>query len=178
MEIINRIFFIIFLIICSSGFAAEKSIIEKREIKTITIDTTKVEGKLKAGVVLGYPLGVTAGYRFSNVFELNGIIGSNYDDLSLGVNGLFTLINLEISREIFPLSIGPALYTHFDHHDGSSNNGNDDEYTKIDLLGIARLEYSFKEIPLNLFVEAGIGLELVKFTDTAGSFAIGVRYIF
>ncbi len=33
-------------------------------------------------------------------------------------------------------------------------------------------------IPLNLFAEAGLGLEVVKFADPAGSFAIGARYIF
>jgi len=175
--------FVKFLLILSIIFpaviySAEYSFAEEGDIKTITIDTKEVEGKLKAGVVLGYPTGITAGYRFSNVFEMNGVLGSNFNDFSLGVNGLFTILNLEISNEIFPLSVGPALYSHLDHHDGNHDKGNDDEYTKIDLLAIVRVEYSFKQIPLNLFVEAGLGLEVVKFADPAGSFAIGARYIF
>ena len=59
------------------------------------------------------------------------MIGSNYHDLTVGVNGLFTLFNLKISGEIFPFSVGPGLYSHFDHHDGNNNKGNDDEYTKL-----------------------------------------------
>lgn len=172
---IMTVFFILILIPTIS-FTVEKSLTEDHDIKTISIDTKEIDGKLKAGVVLGYPLGITAGYRFSNFFELNGIIGSNYDDFTVGFNGLFTVLNFKISHEKFPLSIGPAINSYFDHHDG--NNKNKDEYTKIDLLGVARFEYDFKEIPLNLFIEGGLGIQLVKFADFAGSFGIGVRYIF
>jgi len=173
MKTFIKIFFLIIILFPAVSYCAEDG-----NIKTITIDTKEVEGKLKAGAVLGYPMGITAGYRFSDVFELNGVLGSSFHDLTAGVNGLFTLFNMKISDEIFPFSVGPALYSHFDHHDGNNDKGNDDEYTKIDLLGIARVEYNFKKIPLNLFVEAGLGLEVVKFADPAGSFAIGVRYIF
>jgi len=178
MNLFKRLILVILFVLPAAGYAAEKALTEDRDIKTIKIDTKEVEGKLKAGVVLGYPWGITAGYRFSNFFELNGLIGNDYDDLTLGVNGLFTIFNLKISNEVFPFSVGPALYSHFDHHDGNSKNNSDDHYNKIDLLGIARMEYSFDEIPLNLFIEIGLGLEVVKFVDSAGSFGIGVRYIF
>jgi len=172
-----KIVFISLIMFFISGFASGNLFAKDTEIKTIKLDTREVEGKLKAGVALGYPWGITAGYRFSNLFELNGTIGSDYNDFTMGVNGLFTLVNLQISHEKFPLSVGPALYSHFGYNDGIDKNGKDDEYTRIDLLGVARIEYSFDEIPLNLFIEAGLGLQLVRFTDPAGSFAIGVRYI-
>lgn len=175
---INSVFFILILI-SSLSFASEKSLTEDREIKTISIDTKEIEGKLKAGVVIGYPFGITAGYRSSNFFELNGTIGSNYDDFVIGLNGLFTVVNFKISHEKFPLSVGPAVYSYFEHHEDDSKNRDErDEYTKIDLLGVARMEYDFKEIPLNLFIEAGFGLQLIRFVDCAGSFGVGVRYIF
>ena len=177
MNSFMRIFFIIFIILPSADFAADKSITEDREIKTITLDTKEFEGKLKAGIVLGYPWGITAGYRFSNFFELNSMLGSDYNDFTASVNGLFTIFNLKISHELFPLTIGPALYSHFGYHDGSKHSS-DGEYTRIDILGIARIEYSFKETPVNMFAEGGAGLEVVKFAGTAGSFAVGVRYIF
>jgi hypothetical protein len=178
MNSVTKILFISFIMLSVFNITVERLYAEDGEIKTIKLDTKKVEGKLKAGVALGYPWGLTAGYRFTNIFELNGTIGSDYNDFTVGVNGLFTVVNLDISNEKFPVSVGPALYSHFDHHDGNDENGRDDEYTRIDLLGVARVEYNFDEIPLNLFVEAGIGLEVVKFADIAGSFAIGVRYIF
>jgi len=169
---------LVFLNISSASvYAAEKSLTEDRNIKTVTLDPKELEGKLKAGVVLGYPWGITTGYRFSNFFELNGTIGNDYYDFTTGVSGLFTILDLKISHEIFPLSIGPAIYTHFGHDDNDKHDGHD-EYTKVDLLGVARFEYSFKQIPLNLFIEAGFGIQLVKFADTAGSFAVGIRYIF
>jgi hypothetical protein len=178
MNSLTKILLILFIVLSVSGICTEILSAEEGEIKTIKIDTKKVEGKLKAGVALGYPWGITAGYRFSNIFELNGTLGSDYNDFTMGVNGLFTVVKLDISNEKFPVSVGPALYSHFGHHDGNDKNGRDDEYTRIDLLGVARIEYSFDEVPLNLFVEAGLGLEVVKFADMAGSFAIGVRYIF
>ena len=167
-----------FIILSVFNLTAGRLSAEEGEIKTIKLDTRELEGKLKAGVALGYPWGLTAGYRFSNIFELNGTIGSDYNDFTMGVNGLFTVVKLDISHEKFPVSVGPALYSHFGYHDSSDKNEKDDEYTRIDLLGVARIEYSFDEIPLNLFVEAGLGLEVVRFADIAGSFAIGVRYIF
>ncbi|PKL17409.1 MAG: hypothetical protein CVV49_11380 [Spirochaetae bacterium HGW-Spirochaetae-5] len=178
MNLLTKILFISFLMLSVFNLTAERLSAEEGDIKTVKIDTTKVEGKLKAGVALGYPWGITAGYRFSNIFELNGTLGSDYNDFTMGVNGLFTVVNLDISNEKFPISVGPALYSHFGHRDGNDKDGRDDEYTRIDLLGVVRVEYSFDEIPLNLFVEAGLGLEVVKFAHTAGSFAIGVRYIF
>jgi len=174
-----KYFFIILILIPAVSFTAEKSLADDREIKTITLDPKEVKGKLKAGVVLGYPWGLTMGYRLSNFLELNGVIGSDYHDLTAGINGLFTLVNIKISDEIFPFSVGPALNTHFDHHDNSGRyHDRDDEYTKVDLLGVARIEYSFKQIPLNLFLEGGFGVQIYRFAETAGSFGIGVRYIF
>ncbi len=178
MHSITKIILIFFIMLSASIICTDILYAEDDGIKTIKIDTKKVEGKLKAGVALGYPWGITAGYRLSDIFELNGTVGSDYNDFTMGVNGLFSIVNLDISNEKFPISVGPALYSHFGHHDGNDKNGRDDEYTRIDLLGVVRIEYSFDEVPLNLFVEAGVGLEVVKFAEIAGSFAIGVRYIF
>ena len=41
------------------------------DVKTIDIDTSGLRGKMKAGVSLGYPTGLTAGYRFADPFEMN-----------------------------------------------------------------------------------------------------------
>ena len=142
-----------------------------KDIKTVNIDTGKFENRLKAGLMIGYPIGITAGYKYSNFFELNGIVGFN-DGLTLGVNGLFTILNLNVSGEIFHLSFGPASYVYFGHKDKS------DDYLKLDILCLARIEYDFKQIPLNLFFEVGAGFEMIKLIDLAGSCSVGARYIF
>jgi len=158
---------ILTLIISSSLIAEERtSIREDREIKTIILDNKRGDDKFKAGLALGYPYGVTAGYRFSNFFELNALAGSNYHDFTIGGNALFTLAEIDISGEIFNLSAGPAVYNHFG------------KKYKLDTLATIRFEYSFKDVPINLFVEAGAGIRLVEFAGPAGSFALGARYIF
>lgn len=166
---IKRIFYsilVLLMLTVAANSQNAKPLSEDREIKTIKLGTKRGNEKLKAGLSLGYPVGFTAGYSFSNYFELNGLIGSDYDDLTLGVSGLFTVVNIDIAGEKFPLSIGPAFYNYFG------------EKYKLDALVFARLEYSFEKIPLNLFVEAGAGIRLRKFADKAGSCALGVRYIF
>lgn len=142
------------------------SLREDRDIKTIKLDNKRGDDKLKAGLSLGYPFGVTAGYSFSNFFELNGLIGSNYHDFTVGGSALFTMAEIDISGEIFPLSAGPAVYNHFG------------KKYKLQTLAVIRLEYSFKDVPINLFVEAGAGIRVVEFAGPAGSFALGARYIF
>lgn len=150
------------------------------DVKTIDLDTSRLEGKVKAGVSLGYPIGLTAGYRFTDIFELNGTLGWDYDSAMLGMNGLFTVAKLKVEGELFPVSLGPALY--WDVHDGSHDDPHDKYYhhdhSHLDLLCILRFEYDFEEIPLNLFVEGGAGIRLLEDIGPAGSFAIGVRFIF
>lgn len=152
------------------------------DVKTIDLDLAgrKHDGKIKAGVSLGYPIGLTAGYRFTDLFELNGTLGWDYDSAMLGVNGLFTVAKLKVEGELFPLSVGPGLYWDVDDH---SHNDRDDkwhdhDHSHLDLLCILRFEYDFEEIPLNLFVEGGAGVSVYEHFGPAGSFAIGVRFIF
>ena len=144
----------------------EISLGEDRKIQTISLDNKRTDDKLKAGLFLGYPFGVTAGYSFSNFFEINSLIGTNYNSITAGGSGLFTVANIDISGNYFPLSIGPAFYAHF---------GKDFKY---DVLAAVRLEYSFEEAPLNLFVEGGLGTKVFEGLRWAGSLGVGVRYIF
>ena len=57
MNFSAKIILTILVIFLFSGFAAKQSFAEDSSVKTITIDTKEVEGKLKAGVMLGYPRG-------------------------------------------------------------------------------------------------------------------------
>lgn len=140
--------------------------------KTITLDNKRTDDKLKAGVVLGYPTGLTLGWHLADAFEMNFIAATHYTDFTIGVAPLFTIVDLKISDQIFPLSIGPAAYMNIDWFGGID----------IDILGNVRLEYSFKDIPLNLFLEGGLGVKLdlgsTPLVRPQGSGAFGIRYIF
>lgn len=148
------------------------------DVKTIDLDTSRLNGKVKAGVSLGYPLGLTAGYRFTDIFELNGTLGTDYDSFVFGMNGLFTVAKLKVEGELFPVSIGPGFNFDVDDKDYYNQNHKDERYVHLDILCILRFEYDFKEIPLNLFIEAGAGLRTWEKLGPAGSFAVGARFIF
>ena len=148
------------------------SLMAEDGIKTINLDGKQSQGKLKAGVSLGYPTGLTAGWRPSEAFELNLLVGTHYTDFVIGVSPMFTIANIDIKGEIFPLSVGPAAYLNIDWFTDID----------IDILGNVRLEYSFKQIPLNLFLEGGFGIKLdlgnTPLVKPQGSGALGIRYIF
>jgi hypothetical protein len=153
------------LIVTFSLNAADK------EIKTFKLDGKQTSGKIKAGISLGYPTGLTLGWRPSNYFEANLLLATNFEGITIGFSPLFTLVNLEVEEQIFPLSAGPSINLNL----GSKSQN-------LDILGLVRLEYSFKEIPLNLFLEGGMGINLELGSNAgislAGSGALGIRYIF
>ncbi len=137
--------------------------------KTISLDSfgKKVEGKGKLGISAGYPTGITFGYQTTRLLEINVTAGLfPFDQLLLGASALFTLADIEISDEYFPLSFGPALYVRSGRK------------TRADLLGVLRLEYTFEDSPVNIFIEGGAGMEIMPDIGFSGSGALGIRYVF
>lgn len=149
-------------------FAEGPAVTQDKEIKTLTLPS---DGRAKIGLLLGMPSGLTFGYRFSNWFEANITAGYNFLFVKAGlvsVNTLFTLVNIPIGDAgVMPLSLGPQLNFIF---------GSD---FMMELVADLRLEYSFNNIPLNLFGEFGVG---ARFFDpnswVAWNGGLGVRYIF
>jgi hypothetical protein len=148
--------------------AQEKSIKEDRDIKTLQAPP---DGRAKLGVLLGYPSGVTFGYRFSNWFEGNATVGYSFTGSGsalISVNGLFTLVNIPLKNgEVMPLSLGPQI---------NFLLGNN---FFMEAVADLRLEYSFPDIPLNLFGEFGFGFRFFDGNDwIAWNGGLGIRYIF
>ncbi len=149
----------------------------------LTVHSNEIEnqGIIKAGVSVGYPLGLTAGWSPSDIFELNLLVGTNYTGFTVGLSPLFTLVDINIADQPLPLSFGPAL------------NLNIMPYGLVDLdiLAVLRLEYTLPKIPLNFFIEGGAGVNVNFYSSAfyglatginpvrfAGAGAIGVRYVF
>ena len=148
--------------------ADELELLQKdKEAKTVKVDTKWLENRAKLGLAIGKPWGLTFGYRFMKSFEGNLLVGSNFniDGVTVGGSGLFTLVNFDISGQIFPFSVGPAAYFNFF-----------DPFT-VDVLGVARIEYTF-DIPLNLYLEGGAGINIPEDIEFAWTAAVGVRYVF
>ncbi len=148
--------------------AGAQSIKEDKEIKTLQAPP---DGRAKIGLLMGMPSGVTFGYRFSNWFEGNVTVGYNFmftQSALISANGLFTLVNIPIGDAgVMPLSLGPQM---------NFILGNN---FYMEIVGDLRLEYSFHDIPLNLFGEFGFGFRFFDDKDwIAFNGGIGVRYIF
>lgn len=155
------------LLLCGgiSAFAGESGS-DKKDIPEIRLDTEELAGKAKAGLALGYPFGLTFAYRPAERLEINALAGTHYDGLTLGGSLLFTLAVVNIQGELFPLSLGPALYARIGKEFGLTGGA------------ALRWEYSFTEIPLNLYVEAVPGVNFIDETSFYMGAAAGVRYIF
>jgi hypothetical protein len=154
-------------------FSRDFSLFEGTDLKNRDVETINLneagKGKLKLGISLGYPVtGLTAGWNVGKSMEMDLLVGSwNYDSFCLGGSAMFSLVDLEIGTEIFPLSAGPFLYT------GVSNN-----YLSLGLGGIARMEYTF-DFRLNLYLESGLAVVLQNSNATmAVPFGLGIRYVF
>lgn len=166
-----------------------------KRVESTSLNGAPAVGKLKAGVVAGTQEAATVGFRPSDKMEFNAVLGygifpyrytydwfgtstsytANYWAFTVGVNALFTVADIKISGQVFPLSVGPAV-----------NLGFTAGLFTIEPLGLVRWEYSFEKYPLNVFIETGAGVSFTisdnEYWDMAPSFVIqanaGVRYIF
>ncbi len=152
------------------------------------------EGNVKAGAVFGSPTALTAGFRLSDLMEVNALLGIGWGSggsyyggagFLVGANLLFTVVHIDINGQDFPLSLGPQVHFNI----GTYGMG-------IDALFDVRWEYTFENIPLNLFVEVGGGINWFTYTGdykflndapynstyNAVNFkflgTVGVRYVF
>lgn len=122
---------------------------------------------MKVGVQLGYPTAFNVSYRFDKDSEVNAYVGYRYGSyIDLGANYLIRLASLMFEDDPLPLSLGPQVIF------GVGQN-----YFQLDALANLRLEASFRTIPLNLFIEAGLGMQILPSLDLTGSGALGVRLI-
>ncbi len=163
----KTILVLVLIAVGASGLWSQ-SIKEDREVKTLSVPE---DGRFKMGLLLGYPSGVTMGYRFSNWFEANLTAGYNFVNLDAGIlsaNGLFTMVNIPVGDAgVIPLSLGPQVNFIFGG------------VYYLEIVGDLRAEYTFEDIPLNLFLEFGVGVRLFEQGNwLAYNGGLGVRYVF
>jgi len=167
----KKFLILIIVLLLASSLYAENGVTSNKDIKTIKVP---IDGRAKIGVILGSPIGATFGYRFSNWFETNFIAGYDFccsNAGMVGINGLFTLVNIGAGKAgVLPLSLGPQINFLFGGY----------KPFMMDILADLRLEYTFRDIPLNLFGEFGAGIRLfdrngVNFAFNSG---LGIRYVF
>lgn len=169
----KRVIIILAMVAIVAAPLVAQSVNEDKEIKTASAEP--LVGRAKLGVLIGVPLGLTFGYRFSNWFEGNVVVGWSAvatGAVAIGANGLFTLVNIPAGETVMPLSLGPEIMFYISSF-----------YFAMDIVANLRLEYTFINTPLNLFAEIAPGIRFVFAGGLGGvGFAflggIGVRYVF
>ncbi|MDC7223156.1 MAG: hypothetical protein PQJ60_05400 [Spirochaetales bacterium] len=167
---------IVFMLIFTGAVLSAQSLelfegtdLKNRDVETLDLGEAG-KGKLKLGISLGTPMtGLTAGWQAGDTLELDLLVGSwGYDSVCLGGGLMISLLDIKISDEIFPLTVGPFVYTGLSSGDLLLSAG-----------GVARVEYTF-DFDLNLYVESGLTVNISQLSDNPLSpvFGLGARYIF
>ena len=158
----------ILLVVCAVVMAGSLAFAKEKGPKTVKIDDNFLVNRAKVGVQLGKPLGAVIGYHFTNTIEGNLLLGSDFgfDYFVLGANALFTVINFHVGKTELPFSVGPAVFANFA------------DPFNMDILGVARLEYTFKDTPINLYAEGGLGVNAFNEAELGWTASAGVRYVF
>ena len=131
-------------------------------------------GRTKAGTILGRGFFATAGFPMGKTTELNVYAGTgwNFNEVTLGANYLFRLVDIDIEGETFPLSLGPQADISFGYYNG----------VVLGVFADLRWEYTF-DFPLNLFIEIGPGIDIAMYNggttmDFGWRGGLGARYVF
>ncbi len=155
----------VLLILAGASLFAQS---EEKDVKVLDLNEAGKD-KLKLGVSLGYPeFGLVGGWQVSRSLEADLFLGSlNYNAFCLGGSAMFSLIDVEIGTEIFPVTVGPFVNVALGPHD-----------TVLSLGGKARMEYTF-DFSLNLYLESGLAINLGDSDNPWGiPVSLGVRYVF
>ena len=158
----------ILLVLCAVLIAGSLAYAKEKEPKTIKVDKNLLANRAMVGVQIGQPLGAVFGYHFTKTIEGNLLLGTNFgfDYFVLGGNALFTVINFDVGKTVLPFSVGPAVFANF----AAPFN--------MDILGVARLEYTFKDTPVNIYAEGGLGVNAFDAVAIGWTASAGVRYVF
>ncbi len=137
-------------------------------------------GRHKIGGYIGYPTGLSYGYEFNDLIEIDLLFATSFGGMHIGLAPLFTVYEPEIDGMICPLTIGPALGYGFAWGFGPTIGVAIAH--SIELAVPVRWEVNFKDVKnFNLFVELGpgIGMVMVPGAGVAVAFApragVGLR---
>jgi hypothetical protein len=138
------------------------------------------KGTFGLGLIIGLPTGISAKLYLEDDVAVQGALGVNFVSGGVHVQGdyVFHPYILQDKEEFtMPLYVGPGgrFVQYREGRDG-------DNYTALGLRGVVGMLFDFKELPLDVFLEAAFVLEY-GFADDAGFGATldvggGARYYF
>jgi hypothetical protein len=136
------------------------------------------KGTFGVGIVLGEPTGIAAKLYLGDDTAIQGALGFNFYGAGIQVNAEYVLhpwIVQERDAFVLPIYIGPGV--RFIQYDGGRGESS---HFAVGIRGVIGMLFDFKEVPLDVFVEAA-GVIEYDFSEGFGpalNLGAGVRYYF
>lgn len=125
----------------------------------------------------GYSNGLTIKHFVSTKAAIEGIFASRWHGAEL--TGLYEIHNTAFSAPRLQWLIGFGGHIGFWNGEDTNWGNHGEKYTVVGIDGILGLEYSFREVPINLSIDWKPALNLVGYTGFWGDGgAFSIRYIF
>jgi hypothetical protein len=134
------------------------------------------KGTLGIGLVVGEPTGITAKLYLSDDRAIQGAIGPSFIGGGVELHGEYVLhpwILQDRESFVLPVYLGPGI-RFIDYYGGRGG----DSHFALGARGVVGMLFDFKDVPLDVFLEAGGGIEY-DFTEHWGpvlNVGAGVRY--
>ncbi len=123
--------------------------------------TAFAKGRHKIGGTIGYNIGFSYGYEFTEFVELDLMLGVNPNGLYFAAAPLFTVYDPIVDGQHCPLSIGPAIGYGLHFNSGYNYSWDSTVGHYFEIAAPLRWEVFFKDAPkFNFFMEFGPGLAI------------------
>ncbi len=145
---------------------------------------TPKEYTIGLGVVLGEPTGLTAKHWFDDTHALDAHLSFDFTDEAFAVSSNylfhFDVLQLRTDAVELPLyvGIGGKLLFDADDEQGNKRADKDDDFLSLGARVPFGADLLFTRIPLEVFIEVGIGVRLIPATRPDLDGGLGVRYYF
>ena len=135
-------------------------------------------GRVGLGLILGDPNGIVGKYRFNNLMAIDGVLGFSI----FGGGHLYARVDVLWQFNIgqwsagaldWYVGVGPQIGVFYDSHWGHRDSG-----LALGARAPIGISWFFSGAPVDLFLEASLGLWFFDHVDFDFGAAIGARYWF
>lgn len=136
------------------------------------------------GIVLGEPTGLTAKYWFDDTNALDAHLSFDFTDEAFVVSSNylfhFDILQLRTDAAELPFYVGIGGKLQFDagNEQGDKKADKDDDFLSVGARVPFGADLLFTRIPLEIFIEVGIGVRLIPATRPDLDGGLGIRYYF
>ena len=136
------------------------------------------------GVILGEPSGITGKLWFDDTHAADLHLSFDFSDEAFAISSTylfhFDVIRLKTKAVELPFytGLGGKMLFDADDEQGNVRADKDDDFLSLGVRVPGGLDLLFRAVPLEIFVEVGIGVRIFPATRTDLDGGLGLRYYF